>query len=295
MNIKISSNIATLRKEHTMTQAQVAEYIGVSPQAVSKWELGEAFPDVYLLPRLAYLFNVSLDTLFGVSNLASTELLVEKYLIVPTDQHYKAAKDAVLSLIDMEESVEAYHLLEQIEMKRSYEHVIRSKEACLKMIELCENDVCLAGHIELVKVKALLREPLLTDNYMATFASSQSMDDFLILLTALYENHEYEELFRWVEDYPDMKTKDPSQGVYRYMFLAALALTDYERMKALYSDLKSDTDKKEVLFDVCFELYQWSKDKDTEEAHRYYKELTLLLARMNISAFKRSVLEEKIQ
>ena len=63
MNIGI--NIYTLRKEKKITQAQLAEKLGVSEQAISKWENNQCAPDVSLFPIIADYFGVSIDRLFG--------------------------------------------------------------------------------------------------------------------------------------------------------------------------------------------------------------------------------------
>lgn len=61
MNIEIANRLCNLRKEHNMSQEQLAEKIGVSRQAVSKWERGEASPDTDNLIALAQIYNVSID------------------------------------------------------------------------------------------------------------------------------------------------------------------------------------------------------------------------------------------
>lgn len=67
MNIEeIGTKIAALRKERGVKQEELANYVGVSAQAVSKWENGGA-PDTELLPRIADFFGISLDFLFGRS------------------------------------------------------------------------------------------------------------------------------------------------------------------------------------------------------------------------------------
>lgn len=64
--ISFSERLKTLRKQNDYTQEQLAEYMGVSPQAVSHWECGTTCPDISLLPPLAYLLHVTTDTLLGV-------------------------------------------------------------------------------------------------------------------------------------------------------------------------------------------------------------------------------------
>lgn len=63
---KLSEQIMTLRKNRGLTQEQLGARLGVSAQAVSKWEKGGA-PDVELLPGLAEHLGVTIDTLFGRS------------------------------------------------------------------------------------------------------------------------------------------------------------------------------------------------------------------------------------
>lgn len=57
--------IAYYRKRSGLTQKKLAELIGVSSQAVSKWEQKISCPDIMLLPRLAEVFGISIDELFG--------------------------------------------------------------------------------------------------------------------------------------------------------------------------------------------------------------------------------------
>ncbi len=65
MNETIKENIRLLRKERQMTQEQLAEAMGVSGAAVSKWENGQSAPDLSALIALADYFEVSVDTLLG--------------------------------------------------------------------------------------------------------------------------------------------------------------------------------------------------------------------------------------
>lgn len=59
----VSTNIAKLRKHHNYTQLELAEKIGYSDKSISKWERGEALPDLIVLVKLANLFDVSLNDL----------------------------------------------------------------------------------------------------------------------------------------------------------------------------------------------------------------------------------------
>lgn len=65
MNDNIGAVIRKLRKERDITQEELAELLGVTSQAVSKWESGVGMPDISQLVPLANVFEVSMDTLFG--------------------------------------------------------------------------------------------------------------------------------------------------------------------------------------------------------------------------------------
>lgn len=70
--------IFTLRRDKGLTQDALAELLGVTAQAVSKWERSESMPDVSLLPKLAQIFGVSIDNLFGMEQKPAVEYLPEK-------------------------------------------------------------------------------------------------------------------------------------------------------------------------------------------------------------------------
>ena len=65
MNIKIGAIIKKLRAENNITQDTLATAIGVTPQAISRWESEGGYPDIELLPALADFFSVSTDELLG--------------------------------------------------------------------------------------------------------------------------------------------------------------------------------------------------------------------------------------
>lgn len=64
----INMNLKKMRKFHRYTQEEVAEKIGVSRQAVAKWESGETVPDINNCKALAELYGVALDDLVNDSN-----------------------------------------------------------------------------------------------------------------------------------------------------------------------------------------------------------------------------------
>ena len=64
MNLPIGENIKRLRIEAGLTQRMLAYELGVSIQAVSKWEQSRSYPDLDLIPKIAQLLGVGIDALF---------------------------------------------------------------------------------------------------------------------------------------------------------------------------------------------------------------------------------------
>ena len=65
MSITINEQIAALRKQRGISQTELGAALGVSSQAVSKWEKGISCPDIMLLPSIAAYFEVTVDELLG--------------------------------------------------------------------------------------------------------------------------------------------------------------------------------------------------------------------------------------
>ena len=68
MQLELGNNIRQLRRRDKRTQEQLAEALGVTSQAVSRWESGGSYPDMNLIPSIANYFGVSIDELFGYTN-----------------------------------------------------------------------------------------------------------------------------------------------------------------------------------------------------------------------------------
>ena len=65
INAILAENIQKFRKEKEMTQGELAERLGVTYQAISKWENAKSAPDIFFLPVLADVFGCNIDTLFS--------------------------------------------------------------------------------------------------------------------------------------------------------------------------------------------------------------------------------------
>ena len=63
--ITISEKIRHYRRERGLTQKEFGEILGVSPQAISKWERCECYPDITFLPEIAKLLSCDINDFFG--------------------------------------------------------------------------------------------------------------------------------------------------------------------------------------------------------------------------------------
>lgn len=84
MNIYFSENLKRLRKERNLTQETLADFLGVTFQAISKWERGEGYPDITTLPAIASFFGTSVDNLLGINKI-DQEKKIQHY----NDEYYR--------------------------------------------------------------------------------------------------------------------------------------------------------------------------------------------------------------
>ena len=71
----LGNRIKTLRLERSMTQEQLAQKLGLTAQAISKWESGTNMPDIQMLPDLSVIFGVTIDDLFTMTDKSRMERL----------------------------------------------------------------------------------------------------------------------------------------------------------------------------------------------------------------------------
>ena len=77
--INIGKKIIDKRKEKGITQEDLAAYVGVSKASVSKWETGQSYPDITILPLLATFFDITVDELLGYSPQLTREAIRKVY------------------------------------------------------------------------------------------------------------------------------------------------------------------------------------------------------------------------
>lgn len=97
MKIHISEIIKKYRKEYGFTQEELASKLGVSLQAVSRWETGSTFPDISLLPDIAGVFEISVDELLGVKSKNNDKI---KEIIDNANSYYNESVEKVVECLE---------------------------------------------------------------------------------------------------------------------------------------------------------------------------------------------------
>lgn len=154
MELKIGATIKKLRTERGITQEELANRIGVSFQAVSKWETNTTTPDIAIIPRLALFFGVSIDSLFAMNN----DDYMERIGNMIRDEHTISHDNFVWAerylkgvICDEPHNNEARTLLVEL-----YEH--RENRDTLNAVRLCEEGLLLdpsdiALHGKLINIR----------------------------------------------------------------------------------------------------------------------------------------------
>lgn len=132
--MNIGEQILFLRKNRGITQEQLAQKLGITNQAVSKWESGQCMPDIQLLPEIAEYFKVSVDELMGRTSVKNDDdiLIILKNKIKYAEsgtemaQIMKVAK-ALHAIVCVMESQKDDSVFPKFEMDETIEHAIDSE------------------------------------------------------------------------------------------------------------------------------------------------------------------------
>ena len=88
----IGKRIKDLRKKKGLTQEKLADMLGITHKAVSKWECGLTVPDISMIVPLASILEVSTDTLFGLNETSDTEDIWNIVISVDSVKEYRNLK-----------------------------------------------------------------------------------------------------------------------------------------------------------------------------------------------------------
>ncbi len=300
MNVKICSNIVKFRKENNMTQAHVAEYLGVSPQAVSKWEQESAVPDVYLIPKIAFLFNVTIDALFGTSNLDTTDLLVSKYSTIRNDRNYKEAKDAVDSILDINsDDLKALGLLSHLEYQRALEYLDKSREGCERLYKAStgkDENWQKRSKMQLMRLDSMLGNYSFIDKSYKDFEADKTVENLNYLLVALGENHQYEESLVLGKKHVELFNVEEQRKIYPNLMEIAYVLEDVGYAKLCFDKIIDNNKEHSQVFNAWWLLWKLNKKLgNVKETEFYRSEVLKLLPLQNFNKYNHEMLLNHIE
>ena len=127
--IKVGNNIYTLRKNLKLSQAELGNKIGVTAQAISKWEKGESLPETYYLPILSQILGITIDELLMEDNTT-----LKSKGNIPLDNIVKGI-DTIYNLKDSlgEDSLFYFGMIKGINdlMNLDFEYIYKSRKNIL--------------------------------------------------------------------------------------------------------------------------------------------------------------------
>ena len=235
--MEIGKTIKTLRLQKQVRQEEMAQYLGVSSQAISKWETGSSMPDITLLPAIATYFGATIDELFQISNESRLEqienmMLRESRVKQETfDQSVRFLKEI---LLDEPQNVRAYTDLANLYNHRALSDHRAASEYAKKALELApeekvgkvafleaNNGICgdewYDNHFEVIEYfrEFLQKNP---DNYNGLYA----------IIVNLLADRRFDEAVPYIENL--QRIKDDYQAI---VYLGDVALGQGNREKAI--------------------------------------------------------------
>lgn len=164
--MRIHENIKRLRVDMRLSQEELSERLGVSRQAVSKWETGDTAPDISILPMLASVFGVTIDALFGNASVRRyggygshrNELLAMYEAENDSEEDFARAAQAfsevILSGKATTEDYVSYGLLHHIRAKRDYDIAMRYYRQAIEKGETQRDTYWMLAHTQLLNLMA---------------------------------------------------------------------------------------------------------------------------------------------
>jgi len=151
MNMQnIGRKISELRKQHDLTQVELADKLGVTFQAVSSWERGNSMPDIAKLPDISQVLKVSVDELLGSDKAARVIQNVLTGQSTPTD---------------MAAVAEVAHILKPSQVENLAEQANTSGEPPITIDAI----IAIANHLSCEKITQLLKAHVQKDNSSGDF------------------------------------------------------------------------------------------------------------------------------
>ena len=238
----IGNQIKNLRLEKKVKQEEVAEYLGVSTQAVSKWETGVSTPDIALLPNIATYFGVSIDELFilpeeaqyeRIENMLSYERCIHPEMFVQTERFLNA------QIVKDVNNVRAYENLACLYNHRAVSAHSKASEYAKRVLELEPNNK--VGWVAFLEANNGVCGDEWYDNH---FTVIQYFKEFLqknpknfqglyAIIENLLKDGRYDEVIPYIKELGEVRN---NHQALMYLGDVALGHGEIEKAKALWNE-----------------------------------------------------------
>lgn len=162
--LDIHSKLVILRKKEHKTQQDIAQYIGVSTAAVSKWETGQSYPDIMILPKLASYFNISIDELLGYESQMSKEAIQKLYHRLAADFQEKSFEVVFAEIKQIvKEYYSCFPLLQQLSvLLLNYSNIFQQQtnEVYEYIVNLCQRIEKYSTELKYIQLSQTIRAQL---------------------------------------------------------------------------------------------------------------------------------------
>ena len=145
--IKFGGNLKRLRIKNELTQEQLAEAFGISPQAVSRWENSTTYPDITWLPTIANFFDTTTDELLGV-DIERRQQEIDAIIQHNNELHYQGKIEE--SIVYLREKIRMYPKSQNLAYQLAHSLYInicntklKSEESISEVISLCKKAIAL--------------------------------------------------------------------------------------------------------------------------------------------------------
>ena len=228
MDFNLGHKIKALRKERNISQEVLAQYLGVSFQAISKWENGMTLPDVTSIPAIASFFHVSTDELFDFNTLEQEKCVEE----ICTQAYSYRGKDDPKSEAILREGLRKFPGNDIILNNLLY--TMRSPERSEEVIELCTVLIEGAKHddVRYDALRILAETYKEKGEYALCKATIQKIPEFY------FSKLELDALL--------LEGEDMYKAAWAQKYIAAEDLVDMYLRLAEYYDQKNEPDHAEV-------------------------------------------------
>ena len=239
MEILLNENISKYRKENKMTQEDLAEALGVTFGAVSKWERGLATPDLGLIMQMANIFDVSVDALVGyqLKSFNIEELIKKIDLLVLDNKHDDAIFECNNALVKYPNNFKIVYLVAKTYQIIGYK--LHNNDYLRRSINLMEKSILLISQNDNTEISEITINGEIAQCYISLGDAIKGIE----IMKKYNINGIYSPYIAFsYASKPDFKASDiepyliSSISNFNSLFLIAISYSKYYEVKKNYSE-----------------------------------------------------------